>query len=97
MSFICAIQYERTHAYRTLPWDIEQTYVYDGQYVYTQGSTEPISDKVLAKNAHYGAGGGPGPYENKSILMLVKKHYGDDVSTWATKKPLEFFVSHCGN
>jgi hypothetical protein len=96
---VCAIQYAMYHSYSREPPKVETTYVYDGKSVYVKGTTKPISKKVLAQHAHYGSMGRGGKYDRKSILELVKHHFldyfvGKDTET---PKPLEFFVSFCGN
>lgn len=97
--FVCAIQYASHHSYSREPPKVETTYVCDGKHVYVQGTKKRISKYVLASHAHYGSMGRGGKYDRKSILELVKHHFldyflGKDTET---PKPLEFFVSFCGN
>jgi hypothetical protein len=98
--FVCAIQYESQYSYSKEPPKVETIYECRGKYVYVQGTTKPISKKVLAHNRYsYGTGCCTGEYHGKSIVGMVKKHFIDyfEGKTTETPKPLEFHSSYSGN
>jgi hypothetical protein len=111
--FICAYQLETTHSYKPRPWAIETTYFYDGVYLYSQKTGEPmtgpIDRSVLAKHCHYGPyDGGPRKYDNQSVLTIVEQYYYEHFKQCSKARenglpipqmvqPLEFFISYCGN
>ena len=97
--FVCAIQHAPKHSYSKEPAQVQTTYLYDGQHVYVQGTTKPISKHVLVDNAHYGSMGRGGKYDHTSLIEVVKAHYLDYFLGKDTTlpKPLMFYVSYCGN
>lgn len=97
--FVCVIDYEMYHSYSHEPPKIQTIYEYRGKHVYVQGTTTPISKKVLAYQGHFGSGHRKGNYHGRPIVEIVKEHFVDYLQgkDTETPKPLEFRSSFCGN
>lgn len=104
--FECAHQYGYIHSYKPKPWKPHTIYMYDGVNVFCDG--QPIGDDVLAKNAHYGHMGEPGPYENMPVRKIVQEKYFLHFSRCRMARalnlpvppmpePVAFYVTYCGN
>jgi hypothetical protein len=71
---VCAT-HESGHAYGYEKRDVTTYWTIDGATVLLDG--KEIDSGRLFSHAHYGPGGGPLEYENKSILKTVRRQYLD--------------------